>query len=98
MAALPGLGIKVKGAHDEFEIAEVPCLSSFVRFQKYQDSQLTRFLYGPILLFDVALRGTRSGYLQYFRSMPVEISQCYIFSETLEFLCIDFFGGQLISE
>jgi hypothetical protein len=56
------------------------------------------FVHGPILLFDVALKGIESGYRHCFRSLPPDLSQHHTLCDTYHFLNVDILGGQSISE
>jgi hypothetical protein len=84
--------------HYDIEVSKIPYLSTFVNFQDNAQQQPAEYVHGPILLFDVALKGIESGYRQCFRSIPPDLSQHHTLCETYEFLGVDILGGQSINE
>jgi hypothetical protein len=72
----------------DIDVSKIPYLSSFVDFQANTQPQSTEFVHGPILLFNVALKGIESGYRQCFRSLPADLSQHHILCDTYDFLRI----------
>jgi hypothetical protein len=79
-------------------LSKIPYLASFVRLQKVTQPDPTKFIHGPINLFDVALKGVESGYRQCFRSMPTDLSQYRTLFETYKFLDVDVLTGLSIDE
>ena len=82
----------------EIDVSKIPYLSSFVDFQAIAQPQLDEFVHEPIPLFDIALKGIKSGYRQCFRSLPADLSQHHILCDTYHFLHVDILGGQSIGE
>ena len=84
--------------HYDIDIFKIPYLLFFVNFQANIQPQLTELVYNPIPLFDIVLKGIKSGYCQCFCSLSANLSQHCILCDMYDFLHIDVFGGQFINK
>ncbi|KAF2790656.1 hypothetical protein K505DRAFT_351833 [Melanomma pulvis-pyrius CBS 109.77] len=90
--------IKIGDKHYDVEVSQVPYLASFASFEAKAHPDATHLVHGPIPLIDVALKGIELGYRHCFRSMPAELSQHHILSETYDFLGVDVLDGQSLDD
>jgi hypothetical protein len=79
-------------------VSKISYFASFIRLQKVTQPEITEFIHKPINLFDVALKGVKMGYRQYFRSLPTDLSQYRTLFETYKFLNVDILSGMSINK
>lgn len=80
------------------DTTKLPYLDTFVSFERKARPEATNFTHGPIPLFDAALKGVELGYRHCFRSIPPELDQHHILSETYHFLCVDILKDEALDD
>lgn len=70
----PKATITIGGVNYSITVSKIPYLESYIRLQKASRPQASKIVYGPINLFNVALKGVKSGYRQCFRYLPTNLS------------------------
>jgi hypothetical protein len=80
------------------DISQIPYLSSFSSFQRKANPDNGKLAHGPIPLFNVALKGLKSGYRHCFRDIPADLSQYHTLCDTYHFLRVDVCGGRTLDE
>ncbi|KAF1813560.1 hypothetical protein P152DRAFT_434802 [Eremomyces bilateralis CBS 781.70] len=90
--------IRIGGVVYSLDVSKIQYLASFVRLQKASDPNSTELVHHGIPLFDIAVKGTESGYRSCFRSLPPEVSQYRTLCETYKFLNVDVLDGLSLNE
>ncbi|KAK7968775.1 hypothetical protein PG988_007848 [Apiospora saccharicola] len=91
----PNATIRIGGTKYEVNTQKIPYLASFLSFQKRSgqaDAPVPE--HGEIPHFGTINTGIKDGFRQFFRRMPVQLSEYHTLCETLEFLAIDTLGGR----
>ncbi|KAI3317214.1 hypothetical protein HD806DRAFT_515782 [Xylariaceae sp. AK1471] len=92
---ISGVEIEIGSEKYLVDVDKIPYFKSFLSFQE-KSGQNTGSLpvHGDIPFFNIINTGARNGFRQFFRLMPVSLSDYHTLCETLDFLTVDVLEGR----